>query len=60
MKRRYMSLKTIRQQTGREGPSSWPYYDLLEELFHRDRAVNPDNIFEVGAGFNRIRRREVK
>ena len=29
-----MSLKTIRQQTGREGPSSWPYYDLLEELFH--------------------------
>lgn len=55
-----MSLKTIRQQTGREGPSSWPYYDLLEELFHRDRAVNPDNIFEVGAGFNRIRRREVK
>jgi hypothetical protein len=60
LKRKYPSLKTTSQQTGRQGPTTWPYYDLFDDLLRNDRAINPNNILEVGAGWNRIRRREVK
>ena len=59
LKRRYMSLRTLRKQTGRPGPSKRPYYDLFDDLLYNDRAINPDNILEVGAGLNRFRRRQV-
>ena len=59
LKRTYVSIKTRRKQTGIEGGSPWPYYTLFEELFDEDRAINPENIFEVGSGLNRVRTREV-
>ena len=59
LKRRYVSIKTQSKQTRREGGSSWPYYTFFDELFDEDRTINPENIFGVGSGLNRVQTRDV-
>lgn len=59
LKRRYVSIKTRSKQTGVEGGSRWKYFSLFEELLCKDRTINPENLFEVGSGLKRIRKREV-
>ena len=58
LKATYRAIFTRNRRTGEAGGGTrWPYFRLFDELFRNDPAINPDNIIEAGAGYNRIGQR---
>ena len=58
-KAQFRKIKTRMHQTKREGNFQWPFYDIFDDLFQKDAAINPDHVEKVGVGVNRLRRRFV-
>jgi len=53
---KYKRFKTL----GRGG-ERWPYFAAFEEMFGDDPTINPPNLLEAGAAYNRVgARRMVK
>ncbi len=64
LKTRYKTIQARSHQTGSGGEcrqSNWPYFAKMHDLLRNGVAVNPDNVYEIGAArFNWIRRRQVR
>lgn len=53
---RFKSLfaKYKRFKTLNRGGERWPYFAAFEEMYGDDPTINPPNILEAGAAYNRV------